>query len=87
MFNLFYTLEDLKWGKKIKKIEWLYIMLQPSNPNPCDRYLSDRDYLLHMIPHDQVAVDISKKCNKKVVIRLCMKYLDNLFGLKIEKSR
>ena len=36
-------------------------MLKPDNPNPCDQYLSDRDYLLHMIPHHQVAVDISKK--------------------------
>lgn len=40
-------------------------MLQPSNPNPCDRYLSDRDYLLHMIPHHQVAVDISKELQQK----------------------
>ncbi len=36
-------------------------MLKPDNPNPCGRYLSDRDYLLHMIPHHQVAVDISIK--------------------------
>ena len=35
-------------------------MNKPSNPNPCDEYLSDRDYLLHMIPHHQVAVDMSK---------------------------
>lgn len=34
-------------------------MLKPTNPNPCDQYLSDKDYLLHMIPHHQVAVDIS----------------------------
>ena len=34
-------------------------MNKPSNPNPCDEYLSDRDYLLHMIPHHQVAVDVS----------------------------
>lgn len=40
-------------------------MLQPSNPNPCDIYLSDRDYLLHMIPHHQVAVDISKEMQQK----------------------
>ena len=33
--------------------------MKPSNPNPCDEYLSDRDYLLHMIPHHQVAVDVS----------------------------
>ena len=34
-------------------------MNKPSNPNPCDKYLSDKDFLLHMIPHHQVAVDIS----------------------------
>ena len=27
--------------------------------NICRGYLSDKDYLLHMIPHHQVAVDIS----------------------------
>jgi uncharacterized protein (DUF305 family) len=35
-------------------------MNKPINPNPCDKYLSDKDYLLHMIPHHQVAVDISR---------------------------
>jgi len=40
-------------------------MYKPSNPNPCDEYLSDRDYLLHMIPHHQVAVDISIDMQKK----------------------
>jgi len=40
-------------------------MYKPSNPNPCDRYLSERDYLLHMIPHHQVAVDVSKVMQQK----------------------
>ena len=40
-------------------------MLKPDNPNPCDKYLSDKDYLLHMIPHHQVAVDISLEMEKK----------------------
>jgi uncharacterized protein (DUF305 family) len=40
-------------------------MLKPDNPNPCDQYLSDRDYLLHMISHHQVAVDISKEMQQK----------------------
>ena len=40
-------------------------MLKPSNPKPCDKYLSDRDYLLHMIPHHQVAVDISQEMLQK----------------------
>lgn len=30
------------------------------NPDPCSAKLSDRDFLLHMIPHHQVAVDISR---------------------------
>lgn len=30
-----------------------------TNTNPCDKYLSDYDYLHHMIPHHQVAIDIS----------------------------
>ena len=40
-------------------------MIKPDNSNPCDKYLSDKDYLLHMIPHHQVAVDISKEMQKK----------------------
>ena len=40
-------------------------MNKPSNPNPCDQYLSDKDYLLHMIPHHQVAVDISVEMQQK----------------------
>jgi uncharacterized protein (DUF305 family) len=44
---------------------------RPTNPNPCDRHLSDKDYLLHMIPHHQVAIDISlemqAKSNKPVM--------------------
>ena len=33
--------------------------------NPCDNKLSDHDYLYHMIPHHQVAVDISLLLQKK----------------------
>jgi len=33
--------------------------------DPCDNNLSDRDYLEHMIPHHQVAVDISLLLQKK----------------------
>ena len=40
-------------------------MNKPTNPNPCDQYLSDKDYLLHMIPHHQVAVDISIEMQQK----------------------
>ena len=32
-----------------------------NNPvNPCTDFLSDKDYLVHMIPHHQVAIDMSK---------------------------
>ena len=31
-----------------------------NKPNPCKDYLSDKDYLVHMIPHHQVAIDM---CN------------------------
>ena len=34
------------------------------NQNPCTDILSDEDYLKHMIPHHQVAVDMSKKLLK-----------------------
>lgn len=40
-------------------------MNKPTNPNPYDQYLSDKDYLLHMIPHHQVAVDISLEMQQK----------------------
>jgi uncharacterized protein (DUF305 family) len=40
-------------------------MNKPTNPNPCDQYLSDKDYLLHMIPHHQVAVDVSIEMQQK----------------------
>ena len=40
-------------------------MEKPYNSNPCDEYLSDKDYLLHMIPHHQVAIDISLEMQKK----------------------
>jgi uncharacterized protein (DUF305 family) len=33
--------------------------------NPCKDYLSDKDYLIHMIPHHQVAVDM---CNLMIPI-------------------
>lgn len=40
-------------------------MIKSPNPNICDKYLSDIDYLHHMIPHHQVAVDISEDMQKK----------------------
>ena len=35
-----------------------------NNINPCTDKLSDLEYLEHMIPHHQVAVDMSKKLLK-----------------------
>ena len=32
--------------------------------NPCTNFLSDKEYLEHMIPHHQVAIDISKEMQK-----------------------
>ena len=61
----FYTNEYSKM-RNLEKNEGLYkYMNKPSNPNPCDQYLSDKDYLLHMIPHHQVAVDISVEMQQK----------------------
>lgn len=30
-------------------------------PDPCTDYLSDKEYLVHMIPHHQVAIDMSRQ--------------------------
>jgi uncharacterized protein (DUF305 family) len=42
----------------------LYIRMNietgPTKKNPCTDYLSDLEYLDHMVPHHQVAVDMSK---------------------------
>ena len=35
------------------------------NNDPCSDFLTDKEYLVHMIPHHQVAVDISKLLQKK----------------------
>jgi uncharacterized protein (DUF305 family) len=46
------------------------------NKDPCSKYLSDIDYLKHMIPHHQVAIDMAKKLTKVTnnpeLIILCM---------------
>lgn len=39
-------------------------MSKSLNKDPCKDYLSDKDYLIHMIPHHQVAVDISYELQK-----------------------
>ena len=43
--------------------------------NPCTDYLSDLEYLEHMIPHHQVAIDMSNllipKTNNPTILHLC----------------
>ena len=47
--------------------------------NPCKDYLSDDEYLEHMIPHHQVAIDMSKELIKvtknPIMIDLCRKII------------
>ena len=60
-------------------------MNKPTNPNPCDQYLSDKDFLLHMIPHHQVAVDM---CNLMIQISKSKSLLFTVSNeiLEIEKG-
>ena len=48
-------------------------------PNPCTDYLSDLEYIEHMIPHHQVAVDMSvlllEKTNYPEMMFLCRNIL------------
>ena len=52
-------------------------MHQPneSGSNPCTDKLSDIDYLIHMIPHHQVAIDMSNllfpHTDNPVMLHLC----------------
>ncbi len=43
----------------------LNYFIEPFTSEPCSNNLTDKDYLLHMIPHHQVAVDISILLQKK----------------------
>jgi len=40
----------------------------------CSDNLTDNEYLEHMIPHHQVAVDISVMLQKKQNLQKCKKY-------------
>ena len=46
-----------------------------SEPNPCTDNLTDIEYLKHMIPHHQVAIDMSnlliRKTSNPVILNLC----------------
>ena len=48
-------------------------------PNPCTDFLSDTEFLEHMIPHHQVAVDMSKRLllhtNNSYLIDFCRKLI------------
>ena len=45
--------------------------------NICKYNLTDKEYLEHMIPHHQVAVDISIMLQKKANMLKCKIYLEN----------
>ena len=42
-----------------------------NNHNICRGYLSDSDYIKHMIPHHQVAIDMSILLQKKQKMQKC----------------
>jgi len=46
-----------------------------SNSNPCTDKLTDLEYIIHMIPHHQVAIDMSnlliQKTNAPILLDLC----------------
>ena len=46
-----------------------------SNSNPCTDKLTDLEYIIHMIPHHQVAIDMSnlliQKTNSPILLDLC----------------
>ena len=51
---------------------------------PCDNNLTDYEYLKHMIPHHQVAVDMSKRLllhtNNTYMMEFCRKLIINQQG-------
>ena len=51
--------------------------LESFESEPCGNNLTDKEYLIHMIPHHQVAVDISVLLQKKLKILICKKYFAN----------
>ena len=55
------------------------------NTNPCTDFLSNKDYLEHMIPHHQVAIDmcnLMKPISKSKTIHYIYKII--IFNQKIE---
>ena len=47
--------------------------------NPCTDKLTDREYLVHMIPHHQVAIDMSRRLllhtNHSYLMEFCRKLI------------
>ena len=52
------------------------------NKKPCSSNLTDREYLEHMIPHHQVAVDISIELQKKTKSPIMQKILRELIWIQ-----
>ena len=53
-------------------------MIEPLNKSPCDTFLTNKEYLIHMINHHQVAVDISidmLKISKNPIIQEILRKL------------
>ena len=50
-----------------------------SKVNPCTDFLSDKDYLIHMIPHHQVAIEMSERLlmytNNSYLMDFCRKLI------------
>ena len=72
IFSLFFVLISKK--KNIKKQE----NKKNKKNKPCSNNLTDREYLEHMIPHHQVAVDISVELQKKTKNPIMQKILREL---------
>ena len=67
-------------------ILYTIINLQESNfSNPCTDYLSDNEFLEHMIPHHQVAVDMSLMLQPISKNPTCNISIEKLYGNKTMK--
>ena len=61
----------------------------PMGSNPCTDMLSDIDYLVHMIPHHQVAIDMSNMLiphtNNAEILHLCRNIIRKQVDMKYGK--
>jgi uncharacterized protein (DUF305 family) len=68
---------------------------QPIGSNPCTDKLTDIEYLVHMIPHHQVAIDMSNmlipKSNDPIMLHLCRDIIRKqgyeIWEMELMKSR